>query len=115
MPELDMSMGRDDSKDFQNLQALSADGFIKEILSGSATWDPASILDGDETATDITVAGVALGDIVLGVSFSLDVTDLSLTADVTAANTVTAVLANNSGGTVDLVSGTARVLIADVT
>ena len=44
-------------------------------------------------------------------SFSLDVSDLTLTADVTAANTVTALLANNSGGAVNLSSGTVKVLV----
>ena len=44
-------------------------------------------------------------------SFSLDVTDLTLTADVTAANTVTAVLANLSGGAVNLSSGTLKVVV----
>jgi hypothetical protein len=67
-------------------------------------------LDGDETATDITVEGANLGDFVLA-SFSLDVTDLTLTADVTAADTVTVVLANNTGAGVDLASGTVRVLV----
>lgn len=76
-------------------------------LEGSATWDPGSIADGDMEAKDITVTGASLGDFVL-VSFSLDVADLTLTATVTATNTVTAVLANNTGGAVDLGSGTIR-------
>jgi len=80
------------------------------ILNGSDTWDPASIADGDEEAKEITVTGAALGDFVL-VSFSVDVADLSLTADVTAADTVTAVLANNTGGAVDLASGTIYVRV----
>ena len=80
------------------------------ILNGSDTWDPASIADGDEEAKEITVTGAALGDFVLA-SFSVDVADLSLTADVTAADTVTAVLANNTGGAVDLASGTIYVRV----
>lgn len=79
-------------------------------MTASATWDPASILDGDEVATDVTVPGAALGDFALA-SFSLDVADLSLTADVTAANTVTAVLSNSTGGAVNLGSGTLRVKV----
>lgn len=76
-------------------------------LDGSATWDPGNIADGNEEAQDITVTGAALGDFVL-VSFSLDVTDLVLTGCVTAANTVTASLSNNTGGAIDLSSGTVR-------
>lgn len=83
-------------------------------LTGSDTWDPGSIADGDEEAKEITVTGAALGDIAIA-SFSLDVADLVLDANVTAADTVTAVLANNTGGAVDLASGTilARVLQAN--
>ncbi|MHA2069287.1 MAG: hypothetical protein ACXABY_33420 [Candidatus Thorarchaeota archaeon] len=79
-------------------------------MNASATWDPASTLDGNEDATTVTVPGAKLGDFAFA-SFSLDVADLSLTADVTAANTVTAVLANNTGGTIDLGSGTLRVKV----
>lgn len=77
---------------------------------GSDTWDPGSIDDGNEEAKEVTVTGAALGDFCLA-SFSLDVIDLILDAQVTAANTVTCILANNSGGALDLGSGTIRVLV----
>lgn len=80
------------------------------MLSGSDTWDPGSIADGDEEAKDVTVTGAALGDFVL-VSSSLDVADLVLTGQVTAADTVTVQLANNTGGAVDLGSGTVYVRV----
>ena len=79
------------------------------VLAGSATVDFGSIADGDELASDITVTGAALGDIVM-VSHSLDVADLQLTADVTAANTVSVVV-SSSGDAVNLGSGTVRVLV----
>lgn len=82
------------------------------MYTGSVTWNPGSIDDGNEEAKEITVTGVALGDFVIGVSFSLDVADLVLNAQVTAANTVTAVLANNTGAAVDLAEGTLRVIVA---
>jgi len=81
------------------------------FLTGSATWDAGSIADGDEEATDITITGASLGDFIIGVSFSLDVADLQLTADVTAANTVTAVLSNSTGGAINLASGTVKVVV----
>ena len=74
-------------------------------LDGSVTWDAASIADGDMEAKDITVTGAALGDFVL-ISPSIDVTDLQLTATVTATNTVTGVLSNSTGAGVDLASMT---------
>lgn len=74
-------------------------------------FDAASIADGDEVARDITVTGVDLGDMVLGVSLSIDAADLVVNASVTAANTVTLVLANNTGGAVDLASLTIKLLV----
>lgn len=79
-------------------------------LEASDTWDPGSIADGDEATKDVTVTGAALGDFVLA-SFSLDVADLALVAAVTAADTVTAQLLNNTGGAIDLGSGTLRVRV----
>lgn len=75
-----------------------------------STWDASSIADGDEEAVEVTVPGASLGDFVLS-SLSVDVADLALSAAVTAANTVTAVLSNNTGGAVDLGSATLRVRV----
>lgn len=79
-------------------------------LSGSDTWDPGSIADGDEEAKEVTVTGAALGDFAMA-SFNLDLSDLILDAQVTAANTVTCILANNTGGAIDLASGTIYVRV----
>jgi len=79
-----------------------------KVTATSDTWDPSSIDDGNEEAKEVTVTGAALGDFVL-VSFSLDVADLVLDAQVTAADTVTCILANNTGGAIDLGSGTVYV------
>jgi len=76
------------------------------FLDGSVTWDAGSIADGDEEVKEVTVTGAALGDFVLA-SLSIDVADLVLTGAVTAANTVTLSLANNTGGAIDLASCTA--------
>jgi len=81
------------------------------FLTGSATWDAGSIADGNLEAKEITVTGAALGDYVIGVSLSVDVADLQLTADVTAANTVTAVLSSSMTDAVDLASATVRVVV----
>lgn len=79
-------------------------------LSGSATWNPGSIANGAEEAKEVTITGATLGDFVLA-SFSLDVADLLLDGQVTATNTVTCVLANNTGAAVDLGSGTLYVRV----
>jgi len=91
-------------------KADSSLNFFKDVLSGSATWDPSGIGDGDEQAVGITVPGAELGDFCLA-SISVDIQDMVLDAQVTAADTVTCVLANNTGGEVDLGSSTASVLV----
>jgi len=79
-------------------------------LQASETYDAGSIADGDEEVGEITVTGAALGDFVL-VSHSLDVADLAITAAVTATDTVTYQLLNNTGGAIDLASGTVTVRV----
>jgi hypothetical protein len=82
----------------------------EDDISASATSDAGSIADGDEEAKDVTVTGAVLGDYATA-SLSLDIVDLVLDAQVTAANTVTCVLANNTGGAIDLDSATVYVRV----
>ena len=81
-----------------------------EDIRASDTWDASSIADGDEEAKEVTVTGAALGDYAVA-SLSIDILDLVLNAQVTAANTVTCVLANNTGGAIDLDSATIYVRV----
>ena len=96
-------------EDAEDLQGWLYKVWLKlheDHLKGSATWtNPAEIADGAFLAKDVTVNGAVLGDMAVA-SFSLDVEDLILDAQVTAANTVTCILANNTGGAVDLAEGT---------
>ena len=91
--------------------ANALEDHFSKIYSASGVWDAGSIADGDEAVDTIALTGVALGDIVLGVSCSVDVADLGLTAAVTAANEVTVQLLNNTGSAVDLDSATYRVVV----
>lgn len=79
-------------------------------LQGSAAFDPPSLADGVGTTTTVTVPGAALGDFA-SVAFSLATSGITITAWVSAANTVSVRFQNESGGTLDLGSGilTARV------
>jgi hypothetical protein len=79
-------------------------------LAVEAVWDPGSVAAGGKISTTVTVAGAALQDFVLR-SFSLDLQELTFTADVISANTVEVVLANLTGAAVDLASGTLRVVV----
>lgn len=83
------------------------------VLTGSDTWNPGNLIDGAQESKDFTVTGAALGDIAL-VGAGVDVTDLLVSAVVTAANTVTVTLANETGGAVDLASSTWNVRVIQV-
>jgi hypothetical protein len=74
---------------------------------GSATYDPANLADGAGATTTVTVTGAALGDFAQA-SFSNDLQGITLTAWVSAANTVSVRFQNESGGALDLASGTLR-------
>lgn len=81
-----------------------------EPLRGSASWNPASIADGDAESTTFTVTGAALGDFV-EVSLSVSLKGCVLIGEVSAANTVKATIANNTGSAQDIDSGTVRALV----
>lgn len=106
-----------DDQDFANIAGGGAD-LLEGValaryavqLTGSTTWNPGSIGDGDEQTQVVNVTGAALGDFVIP-SFSLDVSDLQLTADVTVAGQITAVLSNSTNGAIDLAEGTLRVRV----
>ena len=77
---------------------------------GSAAWDPGAIANGAEEAKEVTVTGAVSGDFAMA-SFSLDVSDLVLNAQVTDDDTITCILANNTGGAINLAEGTLRVKV----
>jgi hypothetical protein len=79
-------------------------------LSASATYDPGSLADGAGVTTTVTCTGAAAGDFALA-SFSLDVQGITVTAWVSTANTVSVRFQNESGGVLDLSSGTLRVRV----
>ena len=83
---------------------------VTKFAIASETKDWGSVSDGDEATEDVTVTGAQLGDFAFP-SMSIDTTDITLTATVTAADTVTAVLANNTGGSIDLASATLYIMV----
>ena len=82
-------------------------------------WDVKETVDFGDAATgsgtfasvDVTVPGVALGDMVLGIAAGVDTVDAVIGGAVTAANTVTLTLLNNTAGAVNLASTTVRFLV----
>lgn len=82
-----------------------------EFWQVTCTLDAASVASKGVGAETIAVPGVALGDIVLGVSLAVDSASVSATGYVNAANSVTLALVNNTAGAVDLASTTVKLLI----
>jgi hypothetical protein len=81
------------------------------VISGSATWNPGNLVDGaGETSSSITATGAALGDFVL-VSAPYDLQGVTCNGYVDAADSVKVRLQNETGGAVDLASGTWRVRV----
>jgi hypothetical protein len=88
-----------------------AGAWASNILTGSATFNPADLVDGAGETTTVTVTGAALGDFVEGVSFSLDLQGITLTAWVSATNTVSVRFQNETTGSINLAEGTLRVRV----
>lgn len=76
-------------------------------LEGTVTYDPPSLADGAGATTTVTVNGAALGDIAYA-SFSLATSGITITAWVSAVNTVSVRFQNESGGILDIGSGTLK-------
>ena len=88
-------------------------GLFSEMWAVSETVDFANAATGSGTfaSADVTVPGVALGDIVMGISAGVDTVDTVIGGAVTAANTVTLTVLNNTAGAVDLASTTLKFVV----
>ena len=85
---------------------------FSEVLCAKATINVASLIDAAGATQTISVPGVALGDLVLGVSFEVDLQGITVTAYVSAADVVSIRVQNESTATVDLASTTVTVIVA---
>lgn len=86
-------------------------GLFSNTWLVKATLDAGSLSDGVGETDDVTVPGVALGDMVLAASLGVDLVGLTVTGYVSAANTVKFRIQNESGSTVDLASSTLRIVV----
>jgi len=84
-------------------------GLFSNTWLVKATLDAGSLDDGGGETDDVTVPGVALGDMVLTASLGVDLAGLIVTGYVSAANTVKFRIQNESGSTVNLASSTLRI------
>lgn len=77
----------------------------------TVTVDPANVAT-QVTGTDtVTVTGVALGDFVLCFEDTTSQGNMTITAYISAANTVTILYSNNTAGGIDLATGTVKMLV----
>jgi hypothetical protein len=82
------------------------------MYHASATWDAPSVAAGAQTSTTVTVTGASIGDFV-EVSANGIFSGMRLWGEVSAANTVTVYLSNNTGGAVDPSSRTISVRVEE--
>jgi hypothetical protein len=87
-------------------------GMFQEMWKVTCVLDAASLADGAGESDTIAVPGVALGDMVLGFSTGVDRAGITITGYVSAADTVTLRVQNESGGTVDLASTAVKLVVA---
>jgi hypothetical protein len=87
-------------------------GLFSDTWLVRATIDADSLEDGAGDTDTVAVPGVALGDMVLGASLSVDEAGLIVEAYVSAANVVSIRFQNETGGTVNLASSTLRLVVA---
>lgn len=91
-------------------------GHVHEELTGTATWNPASLAAGSSVSVDVTVTGAALGDYVIACGHpGINVASILLGGVVRATNTVSVTMENRSGSAFDLASGTLSVIVRKAT
>ena len=86
-------------------------GLFSDTWAVTCTLNAGNLVDGAGETDDVTVAGVALGDMVIGASLGVDLVGLTVTGYVSAANTVKFRIQNESGSTVDLASATMKIVV----
>ena len=86
-------------------------GLFSDTWAVTCTLNAGSLVDGAGETDDVTVAGVALGDMVIGASLGVDLVGLTVTGYVSAANTVKFRIQNESTATVNLASATMKIVV----
>ncbi len=86
-------------------------GIFSDTWAVTCTLDSASVADQAAATDTVAVPGVALGDMVLGMSAGVSEAGVVRRAYVSAANTVTIATTNTTGGAVDLGSTTIDLVI----
>jgi hypothetical protein len=86
-------------------------GLFSDTWEVQCTLDAGSVSSGATDTDTVAVPGVALGDMVIGFSMGVSEAGLVKRAYVSAANTVTIVTYNPTGGSVNLAATTVQIVI----
>jgi len=86
-------------------------GLFTDTWAVTATLDSASVADQAAATDTVAVPGVALGDMVIGMSAGVSEAGVVRRAYVSAANTVTIASTNTTGAAVNLASTTVKLVI----
>jgi hypothetical protein len=86
-------------------------GIFSDTWAVTCTLDTAEIADQAAATDTVAVPGVALGDMVIGMSAGVSEAGVVRRAYVSAANTVTIATTNTTGGAVNLASTTVKLVI----
>ena len=87
-------------------------GLFSDTWTVTCTLNSASVSDQAAATDTVTVPGVVLGDMVIGMSAGVSEAGLVRRAYVSAADTVTIATTNTTGGAVDIASTTVKLVIA---
>lgn len=87
-------------------------GVFSKVYEVRATMDIGDLADGAGETNTIAVPGVALGDMVVGISFGVTLAGFTVTGYVSAADTVSIRVQNESGTQTNPASTTIKVLVA---
>lgn len=87
-------------------------GVFDKVYEVRATMNIGDLADGAGETNTIAVPGVALGDMVLGISFGVTLAGFTVTGYVSAADTVSIRVQNESGTQTNPAETTIKVLVA---
>ncbi|MGI9411566.1 MAG: hypothetical protein ACR2OV_15915 [Hyphomicrobiaceae bacterium] len=93
------------------IKSLAAGGRIVDVLHATATIDFGSIAANVAADSDVTITGARANDICIVSPPAGPDAEITFTAFVESANTVTVRAANNSAGAVNPASGTYRIMV----
>jgi len=87
-------------------------GLFSDTWTVTCTLNSASVSDQAAATDTVTVPGVVLGDMVIGMSAGVSEAGLVRRAYISATDTVTIATTNTTVGSVDLASSTVKLVIA---